>query len=127
MKKILVLLVLMVSFTVSAQRTITDTIQGSETVTFETMADAVQIQVLCTELGGTSDGEFILKGSVDGVSFGTLFEKVSHVNFFPNDTLTVADGAVWLISIKDKPFNYYQLAGTGTSADTTLITVNWSK
>jgi len=127
MKKILVLLVLMVSFTLSAQRTITDTIQGAETVTFATMADATQIQVLCTELGGTSDGVFTLKGSVDGVSFAKLTEKASKLNFFPTDTLAVSSEAVWLVSIKDKPFNYYKLVGVGTDSDTTLITIKWSK
>jgi len=128
MKKLILLLVLaFATFAVSAQREISDTIQGAETVAFDAMVGASQLQVLCTELGGTSDGSLILKGSVDGVTFVTITETDGSLSFYPNDTLTVADAAVWLVSIKDNPFNYYQVSGTGTASDTTLISIEWAK
>ena len=109
-----------------SQRVITDTIQGNETVNFENMLDAKQVSVVCTQLGGTSDGALYLQGSSDGVNFVTLTETAGKFNFYSNDTLTIADGATWLITIEEA-FSYYRVKGTGTASDTTLITINWSK
>ena len=109
------------------QRTVSDTLQGNETVTFTAMQDASQIQVLCTQLGGTSDGTLLLKASVDGVTYTTLAETSNAINFYPNDTLTITNGASWLIDVKGKLFNYYEVVGAGTASDTTLVTIKWSK
>lgn len=109
-----------------SQRVITDTIQGNETVYFDNMLDAKQVSVVCTELGGTSDGSLYLQGSSDGTNFVTLTETTGKFNFYANDTLTIIDGATWLINI-EKTFNYYRVKGTGTASDTTLVTINWSK
>ena len=127
MKKILVLLALMVSFAISAQRSISDTIQGSETVIFEDMQGASQIQVNCVELGGTSDGTLVLKGSVDGVTYTQLASKTGIIAMFPNDTLAISSGATWLVYVSDEVFNYYAVSAVGTASDTTLINIKWSK
>lgn len=123
---IIVFLVLLASISFG-QRTITDTLQGNETVVFEVMAEATQIQALCTQLGGTSDGTLLLKGSVDGVTYVTLSETTSKINFYPNDTLTITNTAGWLIKLDENLFNYYKVVGGGTASDTTLITIKWGK
>lgn len=128
MKKLIILLVLATAaVAASAQRTVIDTLQGAETVIFTTMQGAEQIQALCTQLGGTSDGSLILKGSVDGVSFETVSETSGKFAFYPNDTLTITDGAVWLVDVEDQPFNYYSITGAGTADDTTKVTIKWSR
>lgn len=128
MRKLLVILVLVVvAMTANAQRVVTDTLQGNETVTFEAMQGASAIQALCTQLGGTSDGTLILKGSLDNVTYVTVSEKVNEFSFYPNDTLTIVNGAGWLINVASKPFLYYKVVGGGTASDTTLITIKWIK
>lgn len=106
-------------------RVITDTIQGNETVNFSAMLGMKQATVTCTQLGGTSDGTLLLQGSSNGTSFVTLTEGVVH--FYPNDTLTITNGAVWIIDASASHFNYYRVRGAGTVGDTTLITIDWSK
>lgn len=116
-----------ISLSAFSQRAVSDTLQGNETVVFDSMLDANMIQVVCTELGGTSDGSLILKASVDGVSFVTVSEKAGAFEFYPNDTLTIVDGAGWLIDVKGSPFKYYEVVGTGTASDTTLVSIKWAK
>ena len=123
MKNLIVVFLVVVSAFAFGQRSISDTLQGNETVVFDVMQDAKQIQALCTELGGTSDGTLILKGSVDGTTYVTLSETAGLINFYPNDTLTITDGAAWLVTIQSKLFNYYKVVGAGTASDTTLINI----
>lgn len=106
----------------------TDTIQGAETVNFTAARltgsySSTVIQATCTELGGTSDGTLILKGSIDGTSYLTLTDENGIIKGYPNDTLTITDGATvqWVIS--ETPYSYYQVQGAGTTGDTTLVTV----
>lgn len=124
---ILILGFVFVALTAQAQRVITDTIKGTETVNFTSMQDAEKVQVLCTELGGTADGTITLEGSVDAISWETIAETPSNYNFYPNDTFTIVDGAVMIVNIKDNPFTYHRISGTGETGDTTIITIKWSK
>lgn len=106
-----------------------DTLQGAETVNFGPLTisgsyNALTIQALCTEIGGTADGTLWIDVSVDGTSYETLTES-DGADFFPNDTLTIVDAAVWTLTIKDAPWKYYKIVGTGTSGDTTLITTKY--
>jgi hypothetical protein len=136
MKKILSFMVVMLAFVALAngQRvysTAVDTLQGNETVNFAAIQSSsssgtLAIQALCTELGGTSDGTLLLQGSVDGTSYVTINSVVGKYDFFPNDTLTITDGAVMTCLITGSPFNYYRLQGAGTASDTTLITPKYS-
>ncbi len=128
MKTIFIILgFILFSVTGFSQRVVTDTLQGNETVNFMAMLDARQIQVTCTNVGGTSDGTLVLQGSTDGVNYVTLSATTGVFNFYPNDTLTIVDGAVWLINVEKPTFSYYRVVGAGTASDTTLIVINWSR
>lgn len=132
MKRIVLFLTAIFAFVAfaNAQRVYSassDTLQGNETVNLgvtrsSTSSGILTLQALCTELGGTSDGTLLLQGSVDGTSYVTIIETAGVFTFFPNDTLTITDGAVMTATIKDSPFNYYRWKGAGTASDTTLIT-----
>ena len=91
------------------------------------MQGAEQVQVLCTELGGTADGSITMEGSVDGISWEIITETPSNYNFYPNDTFTIVDAAVMIVNIKDDPFSYHRISGDGEANDTTIITIKWSK
>jgi hypothetical protein len=134
MKKLILLIsiVLAVTVTVNAQRVYTldvDTLQGAETVNFEaissSLAGTIAIQALCTETGGTSDGTLVLQGSVDGTSYVTLTETSGLFTFYPNDTLTITDGAVLQVVVQDSPFAYYRVQGAGTASDSTQVAIKY--
>jgi hypothetical protein len=83
---------------------------------------SLTIQTLFTQLGGTSDGTCLLQGSLDGVSYQTLNSDFSNIDFSSSDTLTITNGAIWLIEITNPSFVYYRITATGTASDTTLVT-----
>ena len=107
-----------------------DTINGAETVNFAleriTGNYDASIVTLCTQVGGTSDGSLILQGSIDGTTYETLTETTGLIHFWPNDTLTIVDGAEWAIMLISTPFRYYREQGAGTSGDSTLITIKYT-
>ncbi len=106
-----------------------DTLNGNETVNFAaieyTNSGVLTIQALCTEIGGTSDGSLVLDASVDGVSYETLTSTTDLVYGFPNDTLTITDGAVVTWLIKAPGWRFYRVKGAGTASDSTLITIKY--
>jgi len=107
-----------------------DTLQGAETVNFDQITfnagyQSLVIQALCTELGGTADGNLWLNASVDGTSWVTVSDAAGLIKGFPNDTLTITDGAVWDVVIQDVPFKYYKVVGNGTASDTTKVTIKY--
>ena len=134
MKKLFIIFALIViSFAVNAQRVYTitaDTLTAVETEYF-TVPDitgdytSLAIQVLCTQLGGTSDGSALLQASLDGTSYQTLNDNNANVDFATNDSLTITNGVVWLIEIIEPAFVSYRIAATGTANDTTLVTTKW--
>lgn len=136
MKRILLSLIFILSVTaMNAQigriySVSVDTLNGNETVNF-TLSQitggytTTTIQALCSEIGGTSDGTLILQGSVDGTSYVTLQDDVSLLKSYPNDTLTITDGAVGTWIVKETPYNFYRIQGAGTASDTTLITIKY--
>lgn len=137
MKKILILFAFVLMTSISfGQRGIVksvavDTLNGSETVNFTLSSitgsyESVAIQALCTEIGGTSDGTLILQGSVDGTSYITMTDVVGVLTSYPNDTLTITNGAVVQYVVHDNPFNYYRVQGGGTASDSTLVTVKYT-
>jgi hypothetical protein len=136
MKRIILIIAVMFAFVAfaEAQRVYTqtgDTLQGAETVNFTAIrstssSGTLALQALCTELGGTSDGTLILQGSVDGTSYNTITTVAGKYDFYPNDTLTITDGAVIQCLITASPFNYYRWQGGGTASDTTLVTQKYS-
>ncbi len=70
------------------------------------------------------------RGSVDNVSYETLQQSTNGIQPYFNtndDTLTITNGAIWLVDVTGLNFNYYRFEGDGTASDTTLITIKWSK
>lgn len=129
---VFILVFLVVAIGANAQRIGTvrtidvDTLQGAETVNFGIVMlsgeyNAVTFQALCTELGGTADGTLNVMGSVDGTSYVNITDASGLAKGFPNDTLTITDGAILQFVVQDAPFRYYKLVGTGTASDTTLV------
>ena len=128
MKKLfLILAFVALGVTANAQRAITDTIKGNETVNFTQMLDAENVQVLITELGGTSEGTIRLEGSVDAVSWEVLLSTDGLYHFYPNDTFTIVDGAVLIVNIQDDPFPFHRISGVGAANDTTIVNIKWRK
>ena len=129
MKRFILLLSLIaISFVGYGQRLApVDTLQGNETVNFANLLSAEAIQVVCAELGGTADGSLRLQASLDGTSFYNVTETSGVYNFYPNDTLTITDGAVWLIDLSNSPFPYHRVVGAGTASDTTEITITYRR
>lgn len=127
MKKLSLLILITCLFVaVNAQYTIpADSINGAETVYFKTFkltkGNIVALQALCTNTGGTTDGTIVVQGSVDGVSFGTLASTAGLFYGYPNDTLTMTDGAVGLWVIENNPFLYIRYKVAGTSGDSTIV------
>lgn len=133
MKKLLLILAVFASIGAMAQSynkvvAITpDTLTAVETEYFAVQnvtgtVSTISISALFTQLGGTSDGSAILQGSLDGTSYYTINSATSKAVFYPNDTLTITSGAVWLIELSDPGFVSYRIAATGTANDTTLVT-----
>ena len=128
---------MLLGLTAFSQRAIFDTIQGAETVSFEAMQGAKSVTATCTDsFGGTSDGTLTLYGSTDnsawvfvnfiGATLGVASPKASITGADLNQiTITPALVANWIPL--DDQFNYYKVVGVGTSGDTTLININWSK
>ena len=101
-------------------------------------AEYMTLQAVCTQGGasGTPDGTLWLQGSVDGTSYVTVANLPNNdwVNLQVSDTTaiavndhiaTISTGLVLTAIIKGSPFAYYRFGATGTSGDTTDITVKY--
>ena len=108
----------------------TDTVSNTDVVFSDSLStklsDYINFQVLCTEIGGTSDGVAYLLGSTDGTSWKNITEKDGLTSFFTNDTLTIADAAIWSIVIQKNPWKYLKLKFVGTSSDTTQLVTKYT-
>lgn len=136
-KLILIIAILTISLGSFAQRSISDTIQGAETVSFTAMQGAKSITATCTDsFGGASDGTLTLYGSTNnsawtfinylGGHLGVASPKASITGADLNQ-ITITGGLVANWIPLDDQFDYYKLVGVGTSGDTTLVSINWSK
>jgi hypothetical protein len=108
-----------------------DTLKGADTVYINTPMlkwnlEYIGLQVLCEELGGTSDGTIYPRTSIDDTSYANVTTVDYVVNSFPNDTLTISDGAVGLWNMTGLSNNYYGIMAIGTVGDTTKLTVKYS-
>lgn len=112
-------------FAANAQRVTVDTLNGVGTVNFEKLLWPGSIQAHCEELSGTSDGTLRLQASLDGEAWQYVSETDGLANFYPNDTLTVTNGAVLLVNITKKAFPYWRIVGTGTADDVTKVTIKY--
>lgn len=94
-------------------------------------ADALSIQTVYTEVGGTSDGTVTLQVSNDGSNFVTVNPTVwigeadGSTSFSTAAAHTVTDGSTWIIDIKEPSFYVYRLRFAGTANDTTSVAVSW--
>lgn len=136
MKKfIFVALLSVISFSVFSQRgtvkSITvDTVKSNETIylqteTFGSSWNYLTIQALCTQVGGTTDGTMTLQGSVDGTSWVPLTDQSELVKGYPDDSLTMTNGAVQSWILEGSPFYKYRIKVDGTDSDTTEITAKY--
>lgn len=108
-----------------------DTLNGADTVYIRTPMlkwnfEYIGLQVLCEELGGTSDGTIYSQTSIDDTSYVNVTTSDYVVNSFPNDTLTITDGAVGLWNMTLLSNNYYGIMAIGTAGDTTKLTLKYS-
>lgn len=136
MRKIIFLfaIILCVGFTVNAQRSITVASNGTTVANSTTMQDPIEIQVLATNVGGTTDGTLTLQGSVDNTTFQNIQPTAGSYIYFPDDTTdltgytwTMTDGGSLLIGLEKRPFTYYRIRVAGTVNDTTTLTIKWIK
>lgn len=133
------LVLAVVAMAASAQRErvisfTSDTIQGAETVTFAEFSttgsyNTITIEMLCSELGGTSDGTLTLYGSLDGTNFvfvngvGGLViasPKASNTGTDLNQ-LTITDALVASWVVQGSPYDDWKVLGVGDTGDTTLV------
>lgn len=131
MKKLFLLLIcaLIFAFPSIAQEGIftafaTDTLDDAETIqielspTFRSAWNTIAIQVVFTNISGTTAGTATLETSLDGISWETLTEKDGLVSAWPNISFTIVDGGVVIYLIQESPFMKYRvnLVGSGTQA-----------
>lgn len=139
MKKLIFLLVLALTLavTATAQRAISDSINGNETVNFTAMVNASEVQIKLTNIGGTTDGTITLQGSTDGITFTNLQPTAGVLYFYPSDTANLT-GYTWtmvtantlqiVIDERNHPLTkYLRIQGVGTASDSTLVQIEWSK
>lgn len=111
-------------------------LDGAVTIDSDVMLNARAVEVLCTEVAGTSDGTIALYGSLDGTNYqllnfvgaglGTASPIASHTGADLNQ-ITIVDALVanWVISPSAFPFT--KLVCVGTVNDQTTITGGWRK
>ena len=118
-------------------RALTDIeLDGLVTINSDVMENAKVVQVLCTQISGTSDGTMALYGSLDGTNYqllnfvgaslGTASPIASHTGADLNQ-MTIVDAlvATWTIDTDAYPFT--RLTCVGTTGDNTTISGFWSK
>lgn len=136
MKKVIFILaiILCVGFTVNAQRSITLASNGVTVANSTTMQDPIEIQILATNVGGTTDGVVTLQGSTDNITFQNIQPTAGTYLYFPDDTAdltgytwTMTDAGSLLIGLEKRPFTFYQIRAAGTVNDTTTLTIKWIK
>ena len=117
-------------------------VEGAETVSTTALSPTgswnnIAYQVLCTETGGTSDGTIWPMASVDGTSWTTL-ANIANMEWFDlhvSDTtkvavndhiVTIADALVVTLTVREgSPFGHYKFSATGTSGDTTSLSLSY--
>jgi hypothetical protein len=98
---------------------------GDKTFTTGTISTNgnLTIQVLCTQISGTSAGSAYVQESVDGSSWATMTASNSSIQFITNDTLTIATTAVEIWNIPITYGTKYRLYCDGSGSNHTGYTV----
>ena len=118
-------------------RTLTEIdLDGAITVNSDVMLNMESVQVLCTNVAGTSDGTIALYGSLDNVNYtmlnfvgaaiGTASPVASHTGADLNQ-ITIVDTLVATWAINSTVYPYTKLVCVGTVGDQTTITGVWRK
>ena len=142
MKNLMIILVFaIVAMAASAQRgTVTtlqtDTLKGTTgspkstgTITLQGTYESLTIQGVFTQLGGTSDGNTAVYGSLDGTSWSLLNGVGGMVIAGPKasttgtdlNQLTITNGLVANWTILKPACKYYKVVSNGTASDTTKV------
>lgn len=136
MKKFIFLLVLaFVAFASSAQigavkTTTSKTLVDAATVTSDVISvtgqyNALTIQTVYTQVGGTTSGTATVQASVDGTSYVTLTDVAGLVKGWPAVTAAVANGYVYDVVIQDVPFKFYKVVTVGAGTQTTTVATKY--
>lgn len=147
MKKWLILLVFsVVAMAASAQtgRVVTlqtDTLKSTTgnpkstpTITLTGSVQSLSIQALCTQLGGTSDGNMAVYGSLDGTSWTFLNGVGGMVIASPKasntgtdfNQLTITNNLVANWVIQRPAHRFYKVVSNGTASDTTKVVFKYT-
>jgi len=133
MKKLFILFAL-IAFTMGAfaQRANTvnsltlDTITNTET-SYITVANFTgdlpfAVQLLATNLSGTTAGTAVLEGSIDGTSYVPILDETNVMKAYPNDTMTIVTTAVTTWLVLDNKWTHYRINVSSTGTHTTKLT-----
>ena len=111
-------------------------LDGAVTIASDVMTRAKVVQVLCTNVSGTSDGTIALYGSLDkvnyqminfvGAAIGTASPVASHTGADLNQ-VTITDTLVASWVIDQNAYPYTKLVCVGTASDNTTISGSWAK
>jgi hypothetical protein len=119
----------------------TDTLKGttgspksSPIITLTGAYESLAIQALCTQLGGTSDGNIAVYGSLDGTSWTLINGVGGHLIASPKasntgtdfNQLTITNGLVGSWVIQKPAHRYYKTVSNGTASDTTKVVIKYT-
>lgn len=87
--------------------------------------NALTIQTVYTQVGGTTSGTATVQASVDGTKYVTLTDVAGLVKGWPAVTAAVANGYIYDVVIQDVPFRYYKVVTVGAGTQTTTVTTKY--
>ena len=133
MKKLFMILALLAfTFGAYAQRpnvitaltvdTVTNTTQSFIAVGTFTSELPFAVQLLATNLTGTTAGTAVLEGSLDGTTYVPILDETNLLKAYPNDTMTIVDAAASTWIVLDNKYYKYRINVTPTGSHTTKLT-----
>lgn len=114
----------------SVKTTTSKTLVDAATVTSDVISvtgqyNALTIQTVYTQVGGTTSGTATVQASVDGTSYVTLTDVAGLVKGWPAVTAAVANGYVYDVVIQDVPFKFYKVVTVGAGTQTTTVATKY--
>ena len=108
--------------------------KSTPTITMKGGWKSLTIQAVCTQLGGTSDGNMAVYGSVDGTSWSFINGVGGHIIASPKasntgtdlNQLTITNGLVASWVIQNPAHLYYKVVSNGTASDTTKVVFKYT-
>jgi len=98
---------------------------GTTVIKLPSVQNSLTVQVLFTQLSGTSAGSAVLEGSVDGTTYHTINATSSTAVIFVNDTATVASGGKWAMTVLHPDLLYYRMRYIPSGTHSTKVTGKW--